>query len=57
MKNKSGKFFKHLKSGGIYNILSATFNAFSNLAPPNMVAKRRGIPLEQISTRNKVNVV
>lgn len=48
---------KSIKSGGVYNVLAATFNAFANLNPPSAVAKRRGLPLEQISTRNEVKVI
>lgn len=46
---------KSIRSGGIYNVLAATFDAFAKLNPPGLVAKRRGIPIEQISTRNEVN--
>jgi small subunit ribosomal protein S5 len=47
---------KSIKSGGVYNVLAATFDAFANLNTPGSVAKRRGLHLEQVSTRNQVKV-
>jgi small subunit ribosomal protein S5 len=45
---------KSIKSGGVYNMLAATFDAFSKLNNPNKVAKRRGKSLELLSTRSAI---
>jgi small subunit ribosomal protein S5 len=47
---------KSIKSGGVYNMLAATFNAFSKLNQPSQIAKRRGKSLETLSTRTSLVV-
>ena len=42
---------KSIKSGSVYNVLEATFDALSHLNLPSAVAKRRGIPTNLVSTR------
>ena len=46
---------KSINSGEVYNMLAATFNAFSKLKNPSNIAKRRGIPLSALSTRSKID--
>ena len=45
---------KSIKSGGVYNMLAATFDAFSKLNQPSSIAKRRGKTLEALSNREIV---
>ncbi len=44
---------KSIKSGSVYNMLAATFDAFSQLNKPSQIAKRRNKSLDVISTRSQ----
>jgi small subunit ribosomal protein S5 len=46
---------KSINSAETYNMLAATFDAFAKLKNPSFIAKRRGLPLSQLSTRNKID--
>jgi small subunit ribosomal protein S5 len=47
---------KSIKSGGVYNMLAATFDAFSKLNNPSKIARRRGKPLDVLSTRSAISL-
>ena len=47
---------KSIKSGGVYNMLAATFDAFSKLNNPSKIARRRGKPLDVLSTRSTISL-
>jgi small subunit ribosomal protein S5 len=46
---------KSINSGETYNMLAATFNAFSKLKNPSAIARRRGLSLAELSTRQKID--
>jgi small subunit ribosomal protein S5 len=46
---------KSLGSSNVYNMIAATFNALENLNSPKMIAEKRGLKLNEISSRPKTS--